>query len=160
MAFRRDVHIAHKVTAIRTNFSCDKVSSRLKSQLLALVYVEAAKMQLSSSSTNAQVHLGTLVHSRREWRHESRAPQKPQVLVVDILRCALTSSVGSDCFDSLHKNMRIFPGTSVFHNLFHDPSSAMEFEGPADPSNHASLLSLVATSILYADLTVKTPCFL
>ena len=147
MAFLLDVHIAQRVTDRRMNLSCVSVSRRLKSQLFALSSVVAAKLTPSSSSTRAHVHLET-VQSSSECCNESGAPQKPQVHEVDIFRCALTFSVGNDCLDSLHRNMRTLDGTSVFHRAFHAPLFARIFDIPADPSNHASLLFLVVTSML------------
>lgn len=107
MAFLLDDQIAHRVTAMRTNFSCGSESRRVNSQFFALSSVVATKLQPSSSLTRAHVHLDT-VHSRMECRHESGEPQRPHVLVVDMWRCTLTSFVGRDCLDNLHKNIHTF----------------------------------------------------
>ena len=146
MALRRDVQMAQSVTTSKVNCSCDSSPIKLKSQLLARFSVVASRVQQSSSSISAHVHLET-VHSRREWRHESAAPQKPQEPVVVILRCSLTSSIGSNCFESLHRNMQTFDGTSIFHKVLHEADSDV-VEEPPEPSSQASLLCLVVTSML------------
>ena len=69
---------------------------------------------------------------------------------------ALMSSVGIECFDSLHRNIRIFEGTSVFNSSFHDFSSLILLDDSAVPSSHASRCCLVITNILYADFTKNT----
>lgn len=97
--------------------SCDNELSREKSHCFAFGSVVATRLWPSSSSTRAQEHLDA-VHSNNECRHESGDPQKPQELVVDMCRWARTSSVGSDCLASLHKNILIFPRTWVFHSVF------------------------------------------
>lgn len=65
-----------------------------------------------------------IVQSRREWRHESCAPHIWHRSSVAIFLCSLTSSVGIECFASLHRKFLIFPGTFTDHKDFQDPSGS------------------------------------
>ena len=100
-----------------------------------------------------------IVHSNRECLHESGDPHILHALELAMCRCARTSLVGIDCFDSLYRNILIFPGTLIFHSFFHSPSSLAELEEPARFSSHASRRCRVLTSIRYADFTEKIPFF-
>ena len=134
------------------------MSIKLNSQLLAFVSELATNAEHKSSSTKDHVHLDT-VQTRRECHHKSGEAQKPQELEVAMCRCVLTSPVGSDCFESHHKNILSLPGTCVFQRALQDPSSIFELDAATVPSNQASLLCLVVTNILYVDLTEKWPFF-
>lgn len=156
MALRRACHMDHKVTAIRTNLSWGNISIKVNNQCLAFSSVVAVILCVTSSSVKAHTLLDD-EHSNKEWHHESWTPHKPHWPESVIYRCSRTSFVGRDCLESLQRNIRILSGTSVFQRDFHDPSSALELDGPVVPSSQASLLCLVATNMLYADLTEKMP---
>jgi hypothetical protein len=91
-------------------------------------------------------------------RHESATPHKVQTCVVDILRCN-KSAVGKYCLANLHGKTFIFEGTSTFHIFVQHFVSRELSELVERASSQASLLTLVSTSMRYADLTVKKPHF-
>lgn len=109
-----------------------------------------------SSSTSAHVHL-ELVQLIRECLHESLEPHIPHAEESAICLCDLTSSVGKECLESLHKNILTLAGTCTFQSFFHELDSPAEFEVPEDPSSQASLRCFIATRRLYADLTENIP---
>lgn len=150
--------MAYRLTESSTNCSCDNDSIRVKSHCLALGSVIEISFCAKSSSTRAQVHLEA-VQLTNECLQESGEPYIPRDDVSDICICARTSAVGKECFESRHKNILSLASTCVFQSVFHDPASVARLDEPEVHSNQASLRSLVATNMLYADLTENVPCF-
>lgn len=109
----------------------------------ALGSVVSHRFSAKSPSTKAQIHLD-IEHSNMECHHESVAPHRPHALEDDMFLCALTSSVKRECFTSLHKNIRMLPGTCVFQRSFHDSASRSLLDDPEVPSNHVSLLNFLS----------------
>ena len=123
IAFLLAYQIAHKVTTVLINSVCGIVSISEKIHLLVFPSVVACRRDDISSFVRAHMQRA-IVQSRREWRHESCAPHIWHRSSVAIFLCSLTSSVGIECFASLHRKFLIFPGTFTDHKDFQDPSGS------------------------------------
>lgn len=108
------------------------------------------------SSDNAHVHLA-IVHSSKEWHHESTHPHNAQVLLVHIFRCCKTSAEGRDWWARRQTNNFSFEGTERLQILDHAFEISDVLDEPSTPSSPFSHMIFVSTNIRYADLTEKTP---
>lgn len=118
---------------------------------LALDSLDAIKCSANSSPT----HHHDVAHSNRGCLHES------STLIINKKESRTyfygfeLSSIESRCLASLHRKVLVLPGTTMFRSDVQSLSSDM----PALLSNQSSISFLVATSIMYADLTIKHPFF-
>src|ERR1041385_2681627 len=115
--------MAHKVTATRMKFSCDKLSWIRKIHCLASGISFAAIATMSSSS-NAQTHLD-MEHCKRECFHESGIPQSEQQSESHIFLWQRTSSVGKEIFANRQRKILIRDGTRVPHSADHTSASIL-----------------------------------
>ena len=156
IAFRRACQIAQSVTPTLVVSSCVIARNKADSQALACGSCTLQTKSVDSSGANAQTHFAIL-HSTREWNHESSSPQMPHVLTADIFRCFRTSFVGKDWRARRHRKTLILDGTCTCHSLVHSFSEARVSEEPALFSIHVVRFSRVLTSIWYAERTENTP---
>jgi hypothetical protein len=69
------------------------------------------------------------------------------------------SPVGNEQHDKLKIKIHTFEGTLHFHNFVHIFPSLAVLEEAALPSSHSSLVLLVVTRVLYADVIEKMTVF-